>query len=436
MTDTNSGAQSRVSTSRATNGALMLLLVIYTLNYLDRQIINILAEPIKLELGLADWQLGLMTGLAFAVFYSVLGIPLARYADGSRTNRPALIAMCLVVWSGMTALCGLTTNFIQLLLGRIGVGIGEAGASPASHSLISDIIPRERRASAMAIYSMGVPLGKLFGLVIGGVVAQALGWRLSFIVVGIPGILIAFAAWKMLPEPRTKIDASAPKSPDQSMLASIRRLLPIRTFWMITLGGAFMSFLSYGQTAFLGSFFIRAHGVNVGEAGVMLGLALGGAGAVGTWLGGYLTDKLARRDERAYTLFPALAAAVGTVLFICAVLQRDLVPAISILALATALTSVWYGPIFATVQNLVEPQQRAMAAAVFLFFLNLIGLGLGPLTFGILSDALNHGVPGILEQGFGPADGLRYALVAGSFTTVISIVFFSISARTIRRDLK
>jgi len=413
-----------------------LLLVIYTLNYLDRQIVNIVAEPIKNELRLEDWQLGLMSGLAFAVFYSVLGLPLAKYADNERTSRPALIAVCLAVWSAMTAVCGLAQTFMQLLLARVGVGIGEAGCSPAAHSLISDTVPRERRASAMAVYSMGIPLGKLFGLLLGGVVAHALGWRMAFILVGAPGVLIALLAWKALPEPRVARSAAASSLGEApSMTTSLRKLVPIRTFWLATLGGSFMSFLSYGQTAFLGSFFMRVHHVNVGQAGIMLGLALGGAGAVGTWLGGVLTDRAARRDKRAFMVLPLIASLAGAALFVSAVLAGDVWIALGLLAAATALTSLWYGPIFATVQSLVAPEQRAMAAAVCLFLINLIGLGLGPLTFGILSDMMNHGVPGLIAQGFGPAMGLRYALVIGSFTTVISAVFFLLAARTIRAEL-
>ncbi len=420
-----------------TGFAVGLLTVVYTLNYLDRQIVNIVAEPIKNELMLSDSQLGLMSGLAFAVFYTVLGIPLAKYADAPKTNRPVLISICLAVWSAMTAVCGIATSFTQLLLARIGVGIGEAGCSPAAHSLISDTVPREKRASAMAIYSMGIPFGKLFGLLIGGVVAHALGWRMSFILLGLPGVLLALVTWRMLREPRKEADrANLVAPPKQSIATSLRRLLPIPTFWMVTFGGAFMSFLSYGQTAFLGSFFIRVHHVNVGQAGIMLGLALGGAGAVGTWLGGRIADRAAQKDKRAYVLVPLIASLAGAVLFVTAVMSPSLWPALLILAAATALTSVWYGPIFATVQSLVEPEQRAMAAAVHLFFINLIGLGLGPLSFGILSDALNHGVPGLIPVGFGPAEGLRYALTAGSLTTVVAIVFFLLSSRTIRADLK
>ncbi len=425
-----------VRASGAANRAILVLLVIYTLNYLDRQIINIVAEPIKEELNLLDWQLGLMSGLAFAVFYTVLGIPLAKVVDSDRTNRPALISVCLAAWSGMTALCGVAQNYAQLLLARVGVGIGEAGCSPAAHSLISDIVPRERRASAMAVYSMGIPLGKLFGLLIGGLVAHTLGWRMSFIIVGIPGVLLALVAWKIIVEPRALREPSPKPVHRATMVQSIARLAPIPTFWLITFGGAFMSFLSYGQTAFLGSFLIRVHGVNVGEAGVMLGLALGVAGAFGTWAGGRFTDRQAQKDRRAFTMIPAITSVAGGVLFIVAVLWRELWGGLAILSLATALTSVWYGPIFATVQSLVRPEQRAMAAAVHLFFVNLIGLGLGPLTFGILSDFLNHGSTAAGLTGLGGVEGLRYALViGGGATTLVALAFLLLSTRTLRADL-
>src|SRR5690606_16252381 len=262
--------------ARSVDYVVGLLFLVYLLNYLDRQIVNILAEPIKRELGLADWQLGLMTGLAFAVFYTFLGIPLARYADRPRTNRGRLIAVCLAVWSAMTALCGLAGNFMQLLAARIGVGVGEAGCSPAAHSLISELVPKERRATAMGVYSLGIPLGKLVGMVVGGVVAQTLGWRMAFIAVGAPGIALAALAWFTLPSP---VRTQAGAAPGQASLRdAFNELAKIRTFWWISLGGAFMAFVSYGQTAFMGSFFIRVHGLSVGEAGVLLGIALGLAG--------------------------------------------------------------------------------------------------------------------------------------------------------------
>jgi MFS family permease len=422
--------------ARSVDYVVGLLFLVYLLNYLDRQIVNILAEPIKRELGLADWQLGLMTGLAFAVFYTFLGIPLARYADRPRTNRGRLIAVCLAVWSAMTALCGLAGNFMQLLAARIGVGVGEAGCSPAAHSLISELVPKERRATAMGVYSLGIPLGKLVGMVVGGVVAQTLGWRLAFIAVGVPGVALAALTWFTLPRPPPR--PMADEAPIQPLREAFADLARVRTFWWISLGGAFMAFVSYGQTAFMGSFFIRVHGLSVGEAGVLLGVALGLAGAAGTWFGGRSADLAARRDPRAYVSIPAAAAGAGGLLFGAAVLAQGVWPALVLLSLAGALNAIWYGPIFATVQGLVPPEQRATAAAVHLFVVNLVGLGLGPLAFGAISDALNTGwaLGGWRFAGLGPEEGLRYALLCGTGLAALALACFWRAARTIGPELE
>lgn len=436
MADQASIPSAPATPARSVNYVVGLLFVVYLLNYLDRQIVNILAEPIKQELGLADWQLGLMTGLAFAVFYTFLGIPLARYADRPRTNRARLIAACLAVWSGMTALCGLATNFLQLLLARIGVGVGEAGCSPAAHSLISELVPKERRATAMGVYSLGIPLGKLVGMVIGGVVAQTLGWRMAFIAVGLPGLALAALTWFTLPAP---VRAGAADPPAQgSLRAAFSDLARVRTFWWISLGGAFMAFVSYGQTAFMGSFFIRVHGLSVGEAGVLLGVALGLAGALGTWFGGRAADRAGGRDPRAHVLIPAAAAAVGGVVFGAAVLLPGAMPALALLSVAGALNAVWYGPIFATVQGLVPPDQRATAAAVHLFVVNLVGLGLGPLAFGAISDLLNTGwsLGGWTAPGLGPEEGLRFALLGGTALALLALGCFWRASRTIGAELE
>lgn len=423
-------APAMATRARQSSGYVLgLLFVFYLFNYLDRQIVNILAEPIKRDLSLSDAQLGAMTGLAFALFYSVLGIPLARYADKAGTDRPKLMAVCAVLWSGMTALCGTAGNFLQMMLFRIGVGIGEAGCSPAAHSLISDVFPKEKRARAMGIYSLGIPLGKLVGMMIGGIVAHAWGWRAAFLLVGAPGVLLGIVAWFTLRDPRKDAAPVATAAPQVPLMQVVRDLLPNSTLWWISLAGAFMSFISYGQTAFMGSFFIRVHGLNVGEAGVLLGLAFGAAGAVGTWIGGQVTDRLGARHPKAFVLFPASATAFGVILFVAAMVVPSTVGALSLLAIASALNSTWYGPVFATVQGIVKPAQRATAAAIHLFIIALIGLGLGPLLFGLFSDRLNDG-------GLGVAEGLRYALIFSSIPAcLLAIVCFLIASRSITRHL-
>ncbi|WP_334163742.1 spinster family MFS transporter [Phenylobacterium sp.] len=422
-------APATAAMTKSTRYVLVLLFLFYLFNFLDRQIVNILAEPIKTDLGLADWQLGAMTGLAFALFYTVLGIPLARYADRPTTDRPKLMAVCVIIWSGMTALCGLAANFVQLLLFRIGVGIGEAGCSPAAHSLISDLVPRERRARAMSLYSLGIPLGKLIGMVIGGVVAHAWGWRAAFVLVGAPGVILGVVAWFTLRDPRRDAPKPAQVVQPLPLMRVVRDLLPNGALWWVSLAGAFMSFLSYGQSAFVGSFFIRVHGLNVGQAGVLLGLAFGLAGAVGTWAGGQITDRVAARRPRAYVLLPALAAAGGAALFALAVMAPTMIMALLLLAAASALNSSWYGPVFAAVQSIVRPQQKATAAAVHLFVVALIGLGLGPLIFGAVSDWLNG-------RGLGVAEGLRYALLLASIPAALLAIFcFWMASLSITRHL-
>ncbi len=282
--------------------AMSLLLGIYTINFLDRQVVNILAEPIKQDLGLADWQLGLMSGLAFALFYTVLGIPIARIAE--RGNRPLIIGIAVAVWSGFTALCGLAQNFVQLILFRIGVGVGEAGCTPPAHSLISDYVPKEQRSTALAFYSMGTPIGGLMGLILGGLVADAYGWRIAFLVAGVPGILFALLAIFTLPEPRKELarrtaNIQANSATFGETMAFLRGQ---KTFLYISFAAAVKAFIGYGHAPFTASFFLRNYpdqvqslastvgatvGYNlqsIGFLGLALGLMSGIAGAMGSWL--------------------------------------------------------------------------------------------------------------------------------------------------------
>ncbi|GAA0334457.1 MFS transporter [Sphingomonas oligophenolica] len=432
-THKNIAGSGATTTTAALNVAFLLLFLSNAANMIDRQIVNILAEPIKHELLLADWQLGVLTGLTFAVFYTVLGVPLARYADRPKSNRSHLIAGCLALWSAMTALCGLTSGFWQLLAARVGVAVGEAGCSPASHSLITDLVPPERRASALGLYSVGIPVGKLLGLVVGGIIAQALGWRAAFFIVGLPGVLLAVVTWFALPEPRLTRPL---QTHSNNFGNALKRLLPIRTFWLASLGAAFIAFLTYGQTAFLGSFLIRVHHVNVGQAGMMLGLAIGGGGAIGTWVGGRVADIGARRDERAYMVIPAIGGGLSAIIFIGSVLTDNLALSVALLTLASAVSSLWYGPMFAAIQGIVPPVHRATAAAIHLLVMNLIGLGLGPLAFGILSDGFNHGfaIAGLRFDGIGPAAGIRYALAVGAGSGVVAAIFLLVACLSIRRD--
>jgi predicted MFS family arabinose efflux permease len=373
----------------STRTLLIILLIVYVFNFLDRQIVNILAEPIRMDLGLSDTQIGLMTGLAFALFYTVLGIPIARYADRPTTSRPRVIALALAIWSGMTALCGMAQNFSQLLLARIGVGIGEAGCTPAAHSLIADSVPKERRSRALAFYALGIPIGTLLGMMIGGVLNDFFGWRRAFVVVGLPGILLAGFVLMMLRDPR-KSGLVAQSSSSKASLGGMETFKAIfgsRALVLLLIAGSTASFLAYGKTTWATIFFQRTHGLTPGEVGLYFGVVNGVAGALGTWLGGWLADRFGSVNRRHVLSAPAIGMALAVPLQLYAYSAGYWVLGLAVLAIPTMLNSFYYGPTYSSVQGLVPLRARAMASAVMLFCQNLIGLGLGPLLFGMLSDA-------------------------------------------------
>lgn len=398
---------------------LWTLLVVYIFNFIDRQIVNILAEPIALELGLSDTQIGLMTGLAFALFYTALGLPIARYADRPATNRPRLIAIALATWSLMTALCGLAQNFVQLLLARIGVGVGEAGCTPPAHSLISDIVPPERRSSALAFYALGIPIGTLLGMLIGGVLADWVGWRRAFLVVGLPGIALAVFVALVLRDPRRTAAFSgrsaALPAPDVSMFAAMRAVMKSRAFVLLLAAGSAASFLAYGKTTWTTIFFQRTHELTPGEVGFWFGVVNGAAGILGTVLGGWLADRYGATNRRHVLTAPAIGMAVAAPIAFLAYQAATWQVALALLFVPTFCNSLYYGPTYSAAQGLVPLRSRAIAAATILFFQNLIGLGLGPLFFGMLSD--------LIQPAYGD-ESVRYVLYGAAFLGLIPAFFF------------
>jgi MFS family permease len=421
--------------------ALWVLLIIYTLNFLDRQVVNILAEPIKRDLGLADWQLGMMSGLAFAIFYTVLGIPIARLTE--RKNRPMIIGASVAAWSAFTVLCGFAQNFWQLILARIGVGVGEAGCTPPAHSLIMDYVPKEKRASSIAFYSIGTPLGTLAGMAMGGLVADAYGWRVAFMVAGAPGVIFALIAAFTLVEPRRQLaaDIAARAAQQISFGAALAVLAAKKTFWLVALAASIKAFIGYGQAPFAASFFFRNHTAELaslaalfglksaGFLGLALGLIGGTAGVIGAWLGGVLADRLGAKDLRAYVVVPAIASLLGIPFYLVSINLPTIMPALFLLAVPLLLGTLWYGPVYATAQSIVEPHMRATAAAVLLFVINLIGLGLGPVAVGALSDILAGPV------GLGEAEGVRWALIISALFGLVSFALFWRARKTIREDM-
>ena len=405
--------------------ALSVLVVVYTFNFIDRQILSILIEPIKAELGLSDGQLGLLAGFAFALFYATLGIPIARYAD--RSNRRSLIALALAVWSGMTALSGLAQNFWHLLVARIGVGVGEAGCSPPAHSMIADYFPANQRSTALGIYSLGIPAGIMFGFIAGGWMNEFFGWRAAFFVVGIPGLLLAILVRFTVREPtRGMAEGRSIVGAQPSMVDTFRYLWTKRAFRHLAFGGALTAFVGYGVVSWIPAFLIRSHGMGTGEAGTWLGLIIGIPGGIGIALGGWLADRYGARDTRWYlwivtvSLLAALPFGIGVYLAASPYL------ALLLLVIPVALGNFYQATTFSQTQGLVTLRMRSVAAAVLLFILNIIGLGLGPSFTGYLSD--------LLRPQFG-VESLRWSLLICGLVNIWAAYHYYVAGKYLRADL-
>ncbi len=399
---------------RGVSATLWILLIVYIFNFIDRQIVNILAEPIAKDLDLSDKQIGLMTGLAFALFYTVLGLPIARYADRPGTNRPRLIAAALAIWSGMTAICGLAQNFGQLLLARVGVGVGEAGCTPAAHSLISDLVPKEKRASALGFYALGIPVGTVLGMIIGGLLVDALGWRHAFMIVGLPGLAMAAIVLLVLKDPRHRMEAAAPANP-MNTRAALKAIFGSRAMVLLLAAASFAAFLSYGKGVWATIFFQRSYGLSPGQVGLYFGIVNGAGGILGTWMSGKIADRFGHTNRKHVLTAAAWGMLLVAPTAILGYSMADWRAALFLLFVPTFLGSLYYGPTYSSVQGLASPQARAMASAVLLFFQNLIGLGLGPLLFGMLSDAI--------KPTYGE-DSVRYVLYIGSLMSLVPAFFF------------
>jgi MFS family permease len=401
-------------TQRYRIAVLSVLILAYTFNFLDRQILGILAGPIKQELGLTDSQLGLMGGLAFALFYTGLGVPIAALAD--RWSRTWIMTGALTLWSGFTALCG----FWELFLCRMGVGVGEAGGVAPAYSLISDYFPKEQRARALAAYSFGIPIGSALGILFGGLIAHAIDWRAAFIVVGLAGVVLApVFRWVVKEPPRETAPTATPAR------GGVARLLAKPSFWLISLGAAASSVCGYGVAFWLPSFFERSLGMGLVDRSLFLGSMTLVGGVLGVWAGGVLGDRLGRARPAAYLLVPAAAFLLALPCFVLAVQAQSLVLAFFLFLIPTGLNLVWLGPVITAVQHLAPPAERSTASACFLFVNNLIGLGLGTWYFGAVSDALT--------PHFGD-EALRYAIYSGLGFYVVSAILFALAARGIKRD--
>lgn len=405
---------------------LLVLTGVYIFNFIDRQILVILQESIKADLGLSDLQLGLLTGFAFAVFYVSLGIPIARYAD--KANRKNIIAISLTIWSAMTALSGMAQNFFQLLLARMGVGVGEAGGSPPAHSMISDYFPVEKRATALSVYSMGIYIGILFGYLFGGWLDETLGWRNSLLVLGIPGVAYALFFYLTVKEPpRGYSEKKRRKTDDEhSMWEVFQLLLNRKAFIFLALAAGINAFVVYGVGNFLPSFLSRIHEMGKGEIGTWLALGSGGGGALGVWLGGYLGDRYGQRKKSLYMLIPAIAILVSIPLTAIVLFAADKYVVVSTNFVVKALWSMYLAPCIAMAHGMVGLRMRALSSAVLFLVLNFIGLGLGPPFFGYISD--------LMTQELG-TEGIRWALSLGMGFSAIAAFLLYQSSRYLEDDL-
>lgn len=422
---------------------LFILVAVYTFNFIDRQIVGILAVPIKEDLALSDTQLSLMGGLAFALFYTFLGIPIAWLAD--RKSRTWIMTAALAVWSAMTAACGLTQNFIQLFLARLGVGIGEAGGVAPAYSLIADYFPSHQRARALGIYSFGIPIGSALGIVLGGILNDLIGWRAAFLIVGAMGLTLAPVFRLTMREPkRGQYDPPTAKSEPAPIKEVVATLLRKKSFWLMSLGAASSSMMGYGLIFWLPSFFVRSFGEelpgffswlpaflvpeNAGPvlyASYFYGTILLTGGLVGIWAGGALADRYGAKSKSAYALTPAIAFLATIPFFLVGVLSTSLPLTFLAFLAIQALSLVWLGPVLCAFQHLVGPNMRATASAIFLFINNLIGIGLGNLIIGALSDAFAARFA---------VESLRYAILSGIVFYVLAAGFFIFTAPRLKRD--
>ena len=407
------------------------LSVAYVFNFVDRQILAILQEPIKAELGLSDAQLGLLTGFAFAVFYVTFGLAIARWADfGVRRN---IIALAIGIWSLMTGVCGLAQNYWHLLLARIGVGVGESGGSPPAHSMISDIFAPQERATALGTYSLGVNIGVLAGFLMGGWLNEFFGWRVAFVAVAVPGLVLALVLRLTVEEPlRGRSEgatAEASTEPPPPVGVVIRELLGKRTFRHLAMGSALAALAGYAGLNWLPSYLMRSHEMSSGAIGTWLAIIAGFCGGLGTFLGGYLADRFGKHDVRWYAWVPGMAILLAVPTTAITFSSGNSTLALLCYAIPAGATAMYLGPVISVTHGLVSNRMRALASAIYFLILNIIGMGLGPLAVGVISD--------LLQPGLGPGEGLRYALLGVVPVAALwSSLHFLAASRVIRSELK
>jgi MFS family permease len=404
---------------------LLVLFIVAACNNFDRNVISVLLEPIKQELQVSDTLLGLLSGFCFAFFYAVAGIPLARWAD--RGNRKTVVSVAVAAWSAMTACCGLAQTFWQLALARIGVGIGEAGAIPPAQSLIVDYFPPERRASALAVLTSAATVGYLLGFGLGGYIAATHGWRAVFLLAGLPGLGLALLARYALAEPRLRLGFPSARAPAETFRESIARLRCKRSYVHALWGCVLYFMFAYGGLVFVPSFLVRVLNQPLGSISMVYALIAASATLIGTLGGGWLTDRLGRRDARWLAWIPALTFAATAPMFASAFWGKEIFAFYTFAFMGWLLLGGGFPAIFAVVHAVCGDIRRSTAIAIVLFCATIIGGGLGPLVTGALSD--------VLSAHYG-AGGLRYSLIAITSVLVPCAAFFYAAGRSLPHDLE
>lgn len=403
------------------NLVLAMLLLVYVFNFVDRQILAILAGSIQRDLELSDGQMGMLGGLAFAVLYSTLGVPLAWVAD--RTSRSWVITVSLTLWSGFTAVCGLAQGFWHIFLARLGVGIGEAGGVAPSYALIADYFPSHRRAFALSVYSLGIPLGSAVGVLAGGYIAVMVDWRAAFFAVGLAGLIVApLFKFCVRDIPKPAVDTPEP-APAFAIVA--RSLMCKPSFWLLSFGAATSSMLGYGIAFWLPSLLQRSFALDLVQTSHFIGALLLVGGVAGMLLGGWLGDRLGSRDRAFLAYVPAVAFVIGVPLFAAGMYSPNARLAFVLFLIPQAMAYVWLGPVLSAVQLLVVPTARSTASALFLLINNLIGLGGGIYALGALSDALT--------PSYGQ-EALRYSMLYSLGLYLVAAILMTLAAPRLRRD--
>ncbi|MNQ08176.1 D-galactonate transporter [compost metagenome] len=414
--------------------ALTVLTVIYMFNYIDRQLMAILIEPVKIEFGVSDTQIGLLSGLTFALFYTLFGFPLGRLSD--RLGRKPIIAISCIAWSVMTMLCGLAGSFMFLLLARIGVAIGEAGGTAPSVAMVSELYPPQRRSTSMAVLMVGSSLGAIFGLGLGGWVAEHYGWRTAFVVIGAPGVLLGLLLWATVHSPRPTAPVARTPQAQEGWLQTLGLLMKTPGFVCIVLTGAIAATAGYAIGTWAPSFLIRSHGLSIKEAGLLLGVVGGSCSAIGTLTCGWFTDRMARRDCGWQIGVPLL----GTLLSIPFGLAYFLwpqgiafsafgigVPTAFLFSIPFSFFGTWWvSPCLGAISHLFPAARLAQATAIFMMGMGLLGVGLGPLVTGMLSDYFTP---------IAGSEALRYSLAASMSLLVLAAVCLTLALPRYRRQL-